>query len=204
MLKETFTELVIKYDAAPKVAMALWDEIEKAYTHKKRHYHTLLHLENLIIELSEYRSLIKDWDILLFSVFYHDIIYNVLKNNNEEESAMLAMNRLKSIGFPEDQIEKCRKQILATKNHEMSQNMDTDLFIDADLSVLGKDCDTYSAYAANVRKEYALYPDFAYNPGRKKVLTHFLEMGKIFKTEVFQNKYEFSARENMAKEMNDL
>jgi predicted metal-dependent HD superfamily phosphohydrolase len=40
--------------------------------------------------------------------------------------------------------------------------------LDADLSILGKDLDTYLAYTKMIRKEYSIYPDFLYKPGRKK------------------------------------
>jgi hypothetical protein len=46
--------------------------------------------------------------------------------------------------------------------------------------------------------------DFLYNPGRKKVLKHFLDMKTIFKTAYFQEKYERQARINLASEMETL
>jgi predicted metal-dependent HD superfamily phosphohydrolase len=54
-----------------------------------------------------------------------------------------------------------------------------------------------------VRKEYLIYPDLIYNPGRKKVLHHFLAMDRIFKTDFFYNKFEQQARQNLRKEIGD-
>jgi predicted metal-dependent HD superfamily phosphohydrolase len=90
---------------------------------------------------------------------------------------------------------------MATKGHTFSDDPDTNLFTDADLSVLGKPWPTYEAYFKNVRKEYAIYPDFLYKPGRKKVLQHFLTMPRIFKTEYFYDAYESNARENITREL---
>jgi predicted metal-dependent HD superfamily phosphohydrolase len=42
-----------------------------------------------------------------------------------------------------------------------------------------------------------MYPDFLYKPGRRKVLTHFLEMERIFKSDHFYQKYEEQARKNL-------
>jgi len=203
MLKQKFNNLLQTYTQDISLREKFWMEIEKHYTSNKRHYHTLLHLENLFGELEPLREKLEDWDTLQFSLFYHDIIYKSFKSNNEEESASLTVERLRQIGYPEEKILKCGNQILATKSHSFADN-DTNFFTDADLSVLGKDWETYTVYYQQIRKEYSLYPDFLYNNGRKKVLQHFLDMENIFKTEYFQNKYENQARLNIEKEFQIL
>ena len=98
--------------------------------------------------------------IILFTLFYHDIVYNSLKSNNEEKSAELAEKRMTQISVSNEIIECCKAQILATKSHVKSTDSDTNYFTDADLSVLGQTWETYSIYYKNVRKEYAIYPDW--------------------------------------------
>jgi len=137
-------------------------------------------------------------------LFYHDIVYNALKSNNEEKSADLAKLRMETIKVPSSIIKNCELQILATKKHLLNSGSDTNYFLDADLSILGKDLKTYTDYSQNVRKEYAYYPSLIYNPGRKKVLKHFLEMNKIFKTDHFSKKYEIQAKANLSFEFNTL
>lgn len=200
-LKQTFLQLTQKYSNDNRLTETLWNEIEKNYSGKKRFYHTLAHLENLYNQLFAVKAEIEDWDTILFTLFYHDVVYNASKKDNEEKSAGLAKERLSSIGYPKDKIEKCVLEILATKQHSKNKSNDTNLFTDADLSVLGMDWEVYEEYYKNVRKEYSIYPDFLYNPGRKKVLNHFLSMEEIFKTKVFSSKYEASARVNLAKEL---
>jgi predicted metal-dependent HD superfamily phosphohydrolase len=90
--------------------------------------------------------------------------------------------------------------ILATKEHQRSDD-ETNLFTDADLSVLGADRETYLLYVQQIRAEYSIYPDILYNPGRKKVLEHFLNMENIFKTNEFRTKYESAARKNLEAEI---
>ncbi len=185
MLKETFIGLLTNYTDNHSLTNELWTEIEKHYTSKKRHYHTLQHLDNLLTQLTEVKDEIQNWNTILFTLYYHDIIYNSLKSDNEEKSADLVEKRLKQISVSIDTIELCRNQILATKSHLKSTDSDTNYFIDADLSVLGQNWETYSLYYKNVRKEYSIYPDLVYNPGRKKVLKHFLSMDRIYKTDFF-------------------
>ncbi len=201
MLKQTFIALLTKYTNDQDLITELWAEIERNYSDKKRHYHTLNHLENLWQQLTEVKTYIKDWDVVLFSLYYHDVIYNSLKSDNEQKSAELAEKRMKSIEISLEIIEGCNAQIMATKAHFLSENEDTNFFTDADLSVLGQSWEMYSEYYQNVRKEYAIYPDLIYNAGRKKVLKHFLAMERIFKTNYFYLKFEEQARVNLEKEL---
>jgi predicted metal-dependent HD superfamily phosphohydrolase len=141
---------------------------------------------------------------MLFTLFYHDLFYNALKSDNEEQSALIAEKRMKQICAPQEAIDDCKRQILATKAHLDDSDKDTNLFTDADLSILGHDWETYSGYYKSVRKEYSLYPDLIYNPGRKKVLKHFLNMGRIYKTDYFYLRFEEQAKGNLLREMEML
>ena len=124
-----------------------------------------------------------------------------MKSDNEEQSAQLAETRMMQMSVPNQLIENCKSQILATKKHLSNSDNDTNYFMDADLSVLGEDWKTYSEYYKNIRKEYSVYPKLVYNPGRKKVLKCFLEMERIFKTDYFFIKFEQQAKYNLQKEL---
>lgn len=181
----------------------MWSEIEKNYTRSDRHYHTLAHLESLLQKLLPYRSNFAVWDTLIFALTYHDAIYNVLKSNNEERSASLAVKRLSGLSLPESVINTCAKMIMATKRHE-DIDEETNLFTDADLSILGTDAKIYLQYTKEIRLEYRIYPDLVYVPGRKKVIDHFLSMKRIYKTEPFFSRYEENARINLEFERKGL
>lgn len=179
----------------------LWLEIATAYQNKKRYYHNLSHLENVFAELLPLKAHFKDWSTVVFSIFYHDIVYSSTKKDNEEQSAIIGFERSLSLGVDTTRAKLCKRQILATKAHEATGNLDTDLFTDADLSILGKDWTTYQRYFKAIRKEYKRYPNFFYNPARKKALLHFLEMDAIFKTPYFKQLYEQQARNNIEQEI---
>jgi len=155
-------------------------------------------------ELSDVKEKLQDWDTVLFSVFYHDIVYNPLRRDNEERSIVIAENRLRYIDVPEGKIADCKAQILCTQTHQHCADSDSNFFTDADLSILGQDWERYEAYAIAVRQEYALYADNLYYPGRKAVLHHFLQMNRIFKTQDFFDKYEKQARENLLHELRNI
>jgi hypothetical protein len=85
MLKETFFELVTKYKVTKSLTSELWLEIEKQYLNKKRHYHTLHHLDNLLKHLTEVKTDLQNQDAILFSLYYHDIIYNPLNQTTKKK-----------------------------------------------------------------------------------------------------------------------
>lgn len=204
MLQQLFVDLASKFCTDHDLVSSCWQEIEKQYSGKKRHYHTLAHLQNMQIQLAAVAEELQHPDAVWFALFYHDIIYDIHKKDNEEKSAVVAQQRLVQMSVPQNISEACVLMIIATKQHQLSADNDTNLFTDADLSVLGQPWPVYDEYRKQVRKEYSFYPDLLYKPGRKKVLQHFLEMDNIFKTSFFSSSFEKQARENLQREFDLL
>ncbi|HET7178251.1 MAG TPA: hypothetical protein VFI14_00940 [Chryseosolibacter sp.] len=202
-MKDHFINAALEFRDDMPTAEKMWRELQENYSSRGRYYHTLDHLDAMLKELIPFRNHFSNWSMVIFAIGYHDSIYNPRKNDNEEKSAALALERLQSIDVPEHVITKCTHLILATKKHEPGDH-ETNLFTDADLSVLGSDRSTYDLYAKNVRREYSMYPDFLYRPGRRKVLQHFLNMERMFKTEEFASKFEKQARVNLGWELRGL
>ncbi|SFO24362.1 Predicted metal-dependent phosphohydrolase, HD superfamily [Paenimyroides ummariense] len=204
MLKKTFIKLLENYTYDQNLINELWFEIKQNYSDTNRHYHTLQHLENLLQQLTTIQNHIQNWNTVLFTLYYHDLVYHSTQADNEEKSAELAEKRMKQALVPKELIEHCKNQILATKSHNKSTDNDTNYFTDADLSILGQPWEAYSQYYKNVRKEYSVYTDVVYNAGRKKVLQHFLLMDRIFKTDYFYDRFENNARQNIQNEIDLL
>lgn len=198
-MRDLFIDAASRY-TTPERSTTLWEELETCYREPGRHYHTLAHLEHVIRELFPYKHSFSSWHTLVFAVAYHDAVYNPLENDNEEKSAALAASRVTEINFPVAERGRCSQFIRATKKHEPADE-ETNLFTDADLSILGAEPEAYKLYARQVRLEYGMYPDSVYNPGRKKVLQHFLSMGSIYKTAPFRSAYEARAKANLQHEL---
>ena len=200
-MRDIFFELANAYSSDQELVSEYWNEIESYYAQSHRHYHNLNHIQDLYEQLKAVKTEIKNWNIILFSLFYHDIIYKSTKSNNEEKSAEIAVKRMEALKVSSQEIEQCAAQILATKSHVHNNDSDTNYFTDADLSILGRDWETYDTYCKNIRKEYSMYPMFAYRKGRKKVIKHFLDMDTLFKTTYFNSKFEQQARANLKQEL---
>jgi len=203
MLKQTFFGVCSHYTSDSGTAEKLWQEIEAGYSKRNRHYHNLLHLESLLKYLIFLRPEIRYWEAMIFALAYHDIVYDAMKSDNEEKSAAYARESLHKLGCPEATIEQVCDLILKTKGHSKSEDPDTNIFLDADLSILGSDPETYRKYSHQIRKEYKFVPDFMYRPGRKKVLENFLKMPAVYKTPFFQE-LEENAKFNLREELKSL
>jgi predicted metal-dependent HD superfamily phosphohydrolase len=189
----------------PDMVQSAYAALLKAYESPGRHYHNWSHIRQLVSLYETYAQQITDRETVLFAIFFHDIIYNTRHSDNEEKSAAAAVAHLHKISYPAGKTEKISDFIIATKTHINTQkDPDLDYFLDFDLQILGSDPVTYQAYTRQIRQEYHLYPDLVYQPGRKKVLKHFLEKPVIYATPAFRELYETNARQNIQAELNTL
>lgn len=201
-LQHRLKELLFKIGFEASKINPLWQDLEKAYTAKSRHYHNLTHVEEMVALYENYYSDLQFPNEVLYAIFYHDYIYKVTRKDNEVKSAEHALSILPSKTTLNKQL--VFDMICATQLHQSNKNEDTNWLIDFDLKVLSKDWEEYRIYCNQIRKEYKIYPSILYKPGRKKALQHFLENSSIYQTEVFRNKHEAIARENIQKEINLL
>lgn len=199
----SWLNLSSKYTNNTLLLDALWEEIHKKYSSKKRHYHNLQHIHHMLDLATSDQADLHDYDIILFAIWYHDVIYNARKNNNEKKSALFAQKRLKRLKIESKRIESCTNLIISTKKHEIinTNNQDNAYLLDWDLAILGTPWEVYQLYTQKIRREYAVFPDFMYKKGRKKVLHHFLKRPKIYFTEKYHELWETIARENIQNEL---
>ncbi len=200
-LESVYKALAGKYSDNEDLIDSIWIEIKTRHSTSSHHYHNLSHLKHLYEELQVIKGELEDWDVVLYTLFFHDIVYNARSTKNEEKSAEMASDLLYRLGVPKHQINRCTAQILDTKGHNLSEDGDSNYFTDADLAILGQSWDRYQSYLEQIRREYKMFPDLLYKPGRKKVLKHFLSMDRIYKTSHFYEKYEQVARDNLQQEL---
>ena len=201
-LSNTYFDLMRSIGFAPNQIEILWGALEKAYTGKSRHYHNLNHLTAMTQDYERHFESLQKPKEVLFSIFYHDLVYKASQKDNELQSANQALKIL----FENKNLDKTLvyDHICATKTHLHSSNQDTNWLLDFDLKILASPPETYQNYCQQIRQEYKIYPDFLYKPGRKKALEHFLEQAFIYQTDFFRNQYEQQARNNIKNEIATL
>ena len=172
--------------------LARWSE-----THRK--HHTVTHLHEMLdaIGLLAGAGIEFDREAVELAAWFHDAVYEIGRDDNEDRSAELARELLASSPFRDE----VARLVLVTKTHEVADDdVNGAVLSDADLSVLGSDAFRYRSYAAAVRDEYAGVPDEVFKPARAQVLSSFLD-GSIFHTSAGRERWEETARRNIAEEI---
>lgn len=129
-LKVVWNNLASKFTGDNDLINELLSEIETSYTSPPRYYHNFCHLEKMIRMALLHTNRLLDPDTIMFSIFYHDLVYDPQRNDNEQNSAVMAQKALLKMGVPGNQIMKCQNQILATKDHNTRDDNDTNYLID--------------------------------------------------------------------------
>lgn len=182
-----------------------FDNLCKSYSEPHRRYHTLAHLTQLFDCLETHGEEIGDGPRVAFACWYHDIVYDPRRQDNEAKSAERAMKELDDLGADGALKSHVVQLILATKNHAQGgRDYDDDIFLDADFSILGAPEAAYREYAANVRAEYAHVDDAGWKAGRGAFLKKTAGAPRIFRTGIFEGEYAEQARKNIAWELKEL
>jgi predicted metal-dependent HD superfamily phosphohydrolase len=181
------------------------DVIAPYHTDSHRAYHNFTHIAHLL-DLIETHGAACNVDPITLNLvaWFHDIIYNPKKKNNEEKSAQIAEQWLPKMGIETTVIEHVAHIIRRTANHTQNtanDSRETLFFLDADLGILGSEPAGYEAYHQAIRQEYKHVPSLLYKPGRRKVLAQFVNAEFIFRTEPFRTLYETKARQNLTAEI---
>jgi predicted metal-dependent HD superfamily phosphohydrolase len=184
---------------------SLFDSIVEHYSASERAYHDLSHIQSLLALSESLLDKVQNRDALYFAIWFHDVIYDTKRSDNEEKSAEFAAEALAGLEVPGHTITTTREMILATKHHRADElTWDMKAFLDLDTSILGAPEDVYKKYSSAIRREYSWVPDFLYRKGRMEVLNDFLGRERIYNTEEFRAKYEAQARHNISEELRTL
>lgn len=197
--KREWLQLAARHGGSSEVAAKWWTELQRRHSEAHRRYHTLEHVGEMLDLLPETP------DELAAAAWFHDVIYDPRRNDNEPESAAMAQQALSELAFPAPVIERAGQLILATRGHSgFGLDSESLRFLDADLAILGSDPERYRRYAADIRAEYSFLSDDAYRAGRAAVLRNFASRERIFFTAEMASRFEMQARENIRWEIRQL
>jgi len=204
-LEKIFIETLQKYTSDKTKIESFHNEIALNYNSNTRFYHNFTHIKNMVEFALSIKEKIEDFDTFILAIFYHDVIYNSRKSNNEEESAKLAKNHLSLINFNIYKIDIISEMILRSKNHSESKSDDSNdlkLFLDTDLLIFASPKNIYQQYVSNIKEEYKHVPKIIFNTKRKQILKNIYSEKYIYKTNLFRTNHEQQAKNNILSEIN--
>jgi predicted metal-dependent HD superfamily phosphohydrolase len=208
-LHQDLCQLLQSYGIGKSESDKVWETVREKYCEPHRHYHTLVHINDLLGLADRYDSLLSKPRVVRLAIYFHDIVYDPASKTNEEDSATLFRDTF----FPGKQIDEATidlvcHYILKTKSHSIDESdcaSDEDLaiFIDMDMSILGAEQERYEKYIKEIRQEYCMYSDFAYGYGRFRALQSFIAKPdqQVFCSRVFKP-LNSRAHENIGWELN--
>lgn len=232
LIEESSSLLPSEQSERERLLETWWDRLIHQHSEDTRHYHTTVHLWEMIQYWDLLQSAESDTTesakppkegpvgvivdvVLLLSIFFHDAVYDAKSGSNEEDSARLFERFAEELGLQLSIRTAVVDYIMATKMHQISTNETTSegsfalrkslaLFLDLDMAVLGKNSPAYRQYAALIRHEYSFVPHDEYCRKRADVLAAFGQQPRIYATPVLYTALEQPARRNLRHEIDSL
>jgi predicted metal-dependent HD superfamily phosphohydrolase len=174
------------------------------YSEPHRKYHTLQHLDECFARLDEARGFTERIHEVELALWFHDAVYEVRRQDNEDQSASWAHVAAERAGLPDAVAERVRSLILATKHNAEPTSRDAALLVDVDLAILGAASGRFDEYERQVREEYSWVPGFLFRRKRREILEGFLARPHVYHTDHFLTCYEAPARANLVRSIERL
>ncbi|WP_440825979.1 HD domain-containing protein [Psychrobacter cryohalolentis] len=193
----------------PAKVNTLWQDIAVRYDETQRAYHSLQHIQQLFSQFEQIKHQLHEPHIIALALYYHDVIYDPRRSDNELKSAEYAVEALKGY-LSAEQCQHIYALIMMTATHELHECLDKDTVSDAaylldmDLSILGTPWSEYQVYAQAVRQEYRHIANEDYRTGRIAVLKKLLAHPVLYLIAYYHNYFEVQARDNIKREISLL
>lgn len=176
-----------------------------AYSEPHRHYHTLrMHIIDGLDELWKIKSILEKPNEVELAWWFHDIVYKKQSKVNEKRSGQLAYNVCVGSMLSKEFAENTQMFIMDTGHNEDPKTFDGKVIADIDLLIFGRNPKMFDEYERRIRKEYSWVSPEEFKAGRSAVLQRFLKRPTIYYTDIFQEKYEERAQENLKRSLNRL
>lgn len=133
-----------------------YNEILEKWSESHRYYHNINHLQNLIELINNLGISGIEYDKLILTAIYHDIIYDPKSLTNEEDSADFFIKNVKII---DNDMLDVKQMILDTKNHIPSNDL-SKLFIEFDMDILNRNFIDLVKYEDGIYKEYSFTENY--------------------------------------------
>ncbi len=174
-------------------------DLEARWAEPHRRYHDLEHLDEMLGHLDRFDA--SDDLVCLLATWFHDAILDPARSDNEERSALLAIEQLSAVGWAIDEIDEVAAIVRATRTHDASAVGREAVVLDADMAILGAEPERYARYLVDVRHEYAHVDDEAFAKGRRAFVEELLGRPRLFATGRGVELWESAARRNLMSEL---
>jgi predicted metal-dependent HD superfamily phosphohydrolase len=178
-----------------------WAAVVAAWSEPHRRYHDLHHLAAVLALVDELADAATDPSAVRLAAWYHDVVYDPLRDDNEQVSADRARAGLRGL-VDERRLAEVERLVLLTAGHDPApEDADGAVLCDADLAVLASEPASYAAYASAVREEYGHLSDAEFTTGRIAVLERLLALPQLYRLPAVAAEWTPRARANLTAEL---
>jgi len=170
-----------------------------SYCEPQRHYHTLAHIEHCLGMFDQCKSLVSNPDALEIAVWFHDVIFEPGRHDNEALSKELYLYL--SIKVHEPELRGLVGRLIMATLHDGSSLEDDDAryMVDIDLSSFGLSWDEFLRDSDNLRLENPQVSDAEYYFNQGNFQNHLLGRERFYLSDFFSQRYESRARDNLTR-----
>ena len=182
----------------------LYGDVQVRYSEPHRHYHTVQHLAECFEKVQDIISLAEHPAEVNVGLWFHDVVYDTQRHDNEERSADWARSAAREFGVSADSAQRIYDLIMFTRHAAEPVGIDAQVLVDADLSILGAQPARFQEYEVQVRSEYGWVPEAMFRSARAKILKRLLDRPHLYCTAHFRKRYEAQAHRNLQRSLASL
>jgi len=182
----------------------VFERLIACYSEPHRKYHTVRHLDECFVKLEELRTEAHHPEEVELALWFHDVVYDTKRQDNETRSAEWARATARAANLPTSVGDRIHSLVMATCHDAVLYEPDEKVLVDVDLSILGEAPERFDEYEDQIREEYSWVPTFVFRAKRQEILRGFLVRASIFNTRQFVEAYEAQARANLERSIKRL
>ncbi|HVF64576.1 MAG TPA: hypothetical protein VNE58_11335 [Casimicrobiaceae bacterium] len=175
----------------------VFEEVVAHYAEPHRRYHTLGHVDDCLERLDGVRDLPDEPHAIELALWFHDVIFSATSKDNERRSARFYLDC--GNGAPPRFQRKVCSMILASTHVNAMCHDDLGYALDIDLAGFGHPWPQFRSTTDVVRAEYTHLTDAQFATGMSCFLGALLKRAAIYRTPVFRDANEKTARANIAR-----
>jgi len=166
------------------------------YSGPGRHYHNLGHVLYCLRGLDEIRMRLDAPDAAELALWFHDIVYDPARDDNELRSALL-FDRELGVHLPTETADAVHGMIMATVHPSDASAVDAQFVADIDLLSMSLPWSSFRHDTETLRKECAHLTDSQFQLGTLGFFRRLIARPSIYLTDHFRSRGAAQARRNI-------
>ena len=183
-------------------------EAREAYRSPGRHYHTWDHVADCVEKLRDVPC--ESPRAAFLALVFHDAVYVAGRTDNEEQSAVLALDVITehAPSVPQGELDLIAQAIRATQSHRAPYEAPpaVRMVLDIDMSILGAAPAAYDAYRRAIEREWcpSVVTPLQFAAGRMVFLKQLVRRESIYATDYGRMRWQEAALGNISRELTRL